>query len=253
MNNWVSNPSFRIPINKSIWKIIDFIFPPTCVGCGEVGEMLCNDCSKQIKKIDQNYQILPKTDSPNTVKSYSTPTLNAIYSYALYSPPISSAIKKFKYRRDIGMSNLLANFLLELYNKNKMDIDMVVPVPLNKNRNKQRGFNQSYFLALPFSLEIRKPLCKQSLRRVRDTNSQVGLNREERSLNLTGAFEADHKLVNGKNILLIDDVTTTGATLEACAQALKSAGAMDIFAFTVALAMQTQFGFSDSEFGSTTA
>lgn len=253
MNYWVSNPSFRIPIYKSIWKIIDFIFPPTCVGCGKVAEMICSECANQIKKIDQKNNRRPKTDCPNAITANDTTTLNAIYSYALYSPPISSAIKKFKYRRDIGMSNLLANFLLELYNKNKMDIDMVVPVPLNINRIKQRGFNQSYFLALPFSLEIKKPLCKQSLRRIKDTNSQVGLNREERSLNLSGAFEADQTQVNGKNILLIDDVTTTGATLEACAQALKSAGAKDIFAITVARAMQTQFGFSDSEFGSNTA
>jgi len=92
---------------------------------------------------------------------------------------------------------------------------------------------------------INKPLKKQSLRRFKDTSSQVGLDRHERLTNVSNAFIADSDEVGGKNILLIDDVSTTGSTLEACASALKIAGAMDIVGLTLARAVHTHNGFSD--------
>jgi competence protein ComFC len=94
-------------------------------------------------------------------------------------------------------------------------------------------------------MKIQKPINKQSLRRVIDTQSQVGLDRHERSNNVSGAFFANSELVRGKNILLIDDVSTTGSTLEACASALKLAGANDIVGLTLARAVHTHNGFSD--------
>lgn len=253
MTFWVEHPSISIPVYKSIWKVIDFIFPPTCVGCGVIGESICQNCLKQVKKIN-----LPPTNSQLRTNTHFSDfshfqSLDALYSFALYTPPISSAIKKLKYKRDVGISNLLAIFLIELYNKVKMDIDMIIPVPLNKKKIKDRGFNQSYFIALPFSFEIQKPVNKQSLCRTKDTRSQVGLNRDERFSNMSDAFTANPSQVRGKKILLIDDVTTTGATLEACAHALKSAGAKDIVALTVAQAVPTHYGFSDSEFDTNTA
>ncbi|HSM23934.1 MAG TPA: ComF family protein [Anaerolineaceae bacterium] len=246
---WVEHPSISIPLYKSFWKIVDFIFPPTCVGCGYIGERMCMNCVKQIKEIELDNQIEQNNfglDPLNeNVRILSDQSLKKLYSFAYYNPPISSAIKKLKYDRDIGISEILANFLFELYNKNKMDIDMVIPVPLNKKRIKERGFNQSLLIAIPFSLMIKKQINKQALRRSKETQSQVGLNRHERFLNVSDAFTAEPTEVEGKNILLLDDVTTTGATLEACAIALKSAGANDIVALTVARAIPTQNGFSD--------
>jgi ComF family protein len=253
MFNWVTRPSIGIPIYQSLWKFIDFVFPPTCVGCGKFGEMICADCVDHIKIIESISGNGQLSQIQNSLDVNNFQNLDNLFSFAYYTPPISSAIKKLKYKRDIGISNLLAKFLVELYNKNKMDIDMVIPVPLNKNKIKERGFNQSYFLALPFSMTIQKPINKQSLRRFKDTPSQVGLNRQERFSNVSDAFRADPSLVQDKNILLIDDVATTGATMEACASALKSAGAKDIVGLTVARAIPTNYGFSDSEFDTNSA
>jgi len=253
MTQWVIHPSIGIPLYKSLWKIIDFVFPPTCVGCGKIGEMICSDCFDQIKKIETINATLQPSQYLNLSDFTNFKSLNAVFSFAYYTPPISLAIKKLKYKRDIGISNLLAKFLVELYNKNKMDIDMVIPVPLNKNKIKERGYNQSFFLALPFSMTIQKPINKQSLSRLKDTKSQVGLNRQERFSNVSDAFYADPAQIDGKNICLVDDVATTGATMEACASALKSAGAKDIVGLTVARALPTSYGFSDYEFGSNSA
>lgn len=253
MIQWVTHPSIGIPLYHSLWKIIDFVFPPTCAGCGKIGEMMCSDCINQIKKIESFIENIQPSNSLNLSEFTNLRYLNDIYSFAYYTPPISLAIKKLKYKRDIGISNLLAKFLVELYNKNKMDIDMVIPVPLNKNKIKERGYNQSFFLALPFSMTIQRPINKQSLRRLKDTKSQVGLNRHERFSNVSDAFCADPAHIDGKNICLIDDVATTGATMEACASALKSAGAKDIFGLTVARALPTSYGFSDCEFGTNSA
>ena len=122
---------------------------------------------------------------------------------------------------------------------------MVIPVPLSQKRLHERGYNQSFLLALPFSMMINKPINKQSLRRFKETRSQVGLDRHERFNNVSEAFLADSTVVRGKNIILIDDVSTTGSTLEACASALKIAGARDIVALTLARAVHTHNGFSD--------
>lgn len=250
MTFWVEHPSISIPLYKSFWKIVDFIFPPICVGCGLIGERMCPQCINEIKRFDLIEENQLMNGDLGTMlesdRSLSDQHLDNFFSFAHYNPPISSAIKKLKYNRDIGIAEILANFLFELYNKNKMDIDMIIPVPLNKKRIKERGFNQSLLIAIPFSLMISKQINKQALRRSKETQSQVGLNRHERFLNVTDAFTANRSEVEGKNILLLDDVTTTGATLEACAKALKSAGANDIVALTVARAIQTQNGFSDN-------
>ena len=130
---------------------------------------------------------------------------------------------------------------------------MVIPVPLSQKRQHDRGYNQSFLLALPFSMIINKPLSKQSLHRFKDTKSQVGLDRHERFYNVSEAFTAETSEVNGKNIVLIDDVSTTGSTLEACSSALKIAGAQDIVCLTLARAVHTHKGFSDQLNDATTA
>ena len=248
---WVDCPSFRLPLYKSFWKFIDFIFPPHCAGCDLLGDRFCTSCSDRVRIIDKNLcqkcgePIINNSLHDSMICDQQLRDLIMIRAYALYEPPISYAIQKLKYDRDMGIAEVLANFLVELYNNNKMEIDMVIPVPLSPRRLKERGYNQADLLARPFSMIINKPLIKQSLRRSRDTRSQVGLDRQERSSNVAEAFVANPNLVQGKNIVLIDDVSTTGATLEACAAALKSVGANDIVGLSLARAVQTHRGFSD--------
>ena len=115
------------------------------------------------------------------------------------------------------------------------DVNLVMPVPLFKKRLKKRGYNQSELLARAFCKAANLPLDTVSLTRVRDTQSQTHLGREKRLENMTDAFAVNNsQAVKGKTILLIDDVATTGATLEGCAQTLRRAGAKRVMAFTFA-------------------
>ena len=114
-------------------------------------------------------------------------------------------------------------------------VNLVIPVPLFPARLKKRGYNQSKLLARAFCQKTGLTLDTQSLVRVRDTGSQTKLGRPERVKNMSGAFAVKNPAaVKGKTVLLIDDVATTGSTLEACAQALRMAGAKRVLAFTFA-------------------
>ncbi len=111
-----------------------------------------------------------------------------------------------------------------------------MPVPLSADHAWERGYNQSTLLARPFALHLRIPLRPCALRRTRITQAQVGLNAQERRENVSRAFMADPRDVAGKSILIVDDVTTTGATMQACAQALRDAGARYVYGLTLARA-----------------
>jgi len=115
--------------------------------------------------------------------------------------------------------------------------DIVIPIPLGKNRLKERGYNQANLLARPIAQKLNRPLTSHALIRFRETGSQVGLNVMERKNNVRNAFQGEPSLVEGKKILLIDDVATTGATLSESANALKLAGAEFVIAITLARAV----------------
>ena len=236
--------------NRFLWNMIDLIFPPHCSGCDILGYRWCKDCESSVKKLSPPFCL--KCGSPekytNIAKDHCLDLLQSIdliRSYTIYEPPISNAIKRLKYQNDIGIAQILAIYLVELYNELNLETDYVIPVPLGKNRYKERGYNQASLIAKPFSLVIGRPMKTQALFRNKETKSQVGLSREERSANVSGAFTVDNSNLIGKNIVLIDDVTTTGSTLEACARELKNKGANTIVGLTIARAVKTKNGFSD--------
>src|SRR5690606_28855499 len=114
--------------------------------------------------------------------------------------------------------------------------DMLVPVPLHTTRLKERGYNQSQLLCAALAAYLECPSVPEALYRIRDTGFQVGLNKQQRLTNVADAFRADPKHVKNHTILLVDDVFTTGATLEASAQALLNAGAHAVYGLTVSAA-----------------
>ena len=165
------------------------------------------------------------------------PAYTALRSWGVYGGPLRKAILRLKYGRDIGMGEVLSKHLIELYNGLQWSIDLVVPVPLGIARWKQRGYNQAGLLALPLAYAMGIPYQSAALRRTRETSSQVRLGAQERHKNVKDAFRASPRLVSGKRILVIDDVTTTGSTITACAQALTMAGASAVFGMTLARAI----------------
>jgi len=164
------------------------------------------------------------------------PSLHALRSWAYFGGSLREAIHRLKYKRDMALGEALSRPMIACLDSLGWPVDMVIPVPLGVARFKERGYNQATLLALPIALWKGLPFRPYALSRVRETRSQVDLNVVERKINVTGAFLARREWVVHRNILLVDDVATTGSTLEACAAALLHAGADRVFGLTLARA-----------------
>jgi ComF family protein len=154
----------------------------------------------------------------------------------VFEDPIQSALHRLKYRNDIALGEALSRPLISWINTFQWNIDLVAPVPLSKERLRQRGYNQTSYIARPIALGLKILYQPQSISRIKDTPTQVGLSKGERKANVSDAFSANTRLVGGKSVLVIDDVATTGATVDACAQALFMAGACAVYCVTAARA-----------------
>jgi ComF family protein len=155
---------------------------------------------------------------------------------------LKEGFHKLKYRGDIGLGESLSRPLVKLYRNLGWEVDLTTPIPISRERLARRGYNQSALIALPFALAAGISYRPGSLVRNRETPSQVGLSAEVRRQNLKGAFLSSSKAVQGKKILVIDDVTTTGATLEEAAKTLVEAGAAAVYCLTVARAIRASPG-----------
>jgi ComF family protein len=156
---------------------------------------------------------------------------------ARYAGPLREAIHAFKYARRRPLARPLADLLLECCpDPPASDVAAIVPVPLAAERERDRGFNQATLLAERVGSVWRLPVRARWLRRVRSTQPQSDLGAVERRANVDGAFVATSRVM-GRHVLLLDDVVTTGATITACATALRAAGARVVGALAVARAV----------------
>jgi competence protein ComFC len=231
----------RYWLYHAFWIGIDWLYPPICAGCGKSGTRWCRTCQTQVFKLQD--QICPRCGSyePHGVlcvdcQGNSLP-YEACLSWGLYSGPLREAIHRLKYQNDVGLAEALANHLIEVFLVTGWKIDFITAVPLGLKRRNQRGYNQSSLLALPLALAANVPFKPRAIARARETTSQVGLSAPLRKENVRGAFVARPSLVSNKAVLIIDDVTTTGATLNSCAQALLDGGAKQVYCLTLAKSM----------------
>jgi len=158
-------------------------------------------------------------------------------SFGPFDGVLRGLLHLFKYNRVGPLARPLAQLLGVVLHEDPTlgAADIVLPVPLHPRRERARGYNQALLLARELARSLELPLDSSLLIRTRDTPSQTGLTPRQRRLNVRGAFAVTPRSrVKGKRILLIDDVATTGATLDACARALKRAGAARVEAVTVA-------------------
>jgi ComF family protein len=160
----------------------------------------------------------------------------AIRSWAVYDGSIREAIHQLKYHRNVGLGNVFSYPLIKVLRNQTWDIHIIAPVPLGVARLKERGYNQASLLARPLAYQQESDYIPGILFRTRETKSQVELGYDERIANVAGAFEAKRHLVLNKNILVVDDVTTSGSTLDSCADALLDAGAKKVYGLTLARA-----------------
>ena len=153
---------------------------------------------------------------------------------AAYEGPLEKAVHRFKYEGWRCLAPMLAGLLGDRLAVEAWPTGLVLAVPLHGRRLRQRGYNQSELLARELRAHLRLPAAPSCLFRVRDTPPQVGLDRLRRQANVAGAFAWKGPPLSGEPVLLVDDVTTTGATLEACARALRAAGSGAVHGLTVA-------------------
>jgi competence protein ComFC len=132
------------------------------------------------------------------------------------------------------LGEILARPMISLFHEMQWQVDMVVPVPGSLVRKKKRGYNQASLLAFPIALSNGLAYRPNALIKVRDTRTQVGLSPSERRQNVEKAFLGRKEIVAGKRVLVVDDVTTSGATMEACAAALLDQGASQVYGLTLA-------------------
>ncbi|GAB4406846.1 MAG: ComF family protein [Anaerolineales bacterium] len=212
---------------RTLDSLLDWIFPPKCGGCGRVGHHLCPQCLAQIAYIGTDPRAV------FSANAWSATALRGVRSVAWFEEPLRTAIHNFKYNGQRVLAGPLASLLVHDWERLHHPVDAVIGVPLHPRRQKERGYNQSHLLATEFSRATDIPAANKALRRVRPTLPQVTLTAAERWQNVQGAFQGEPSALAGKSVLLIDDVCTTGATLEACARAALDAGARAVWAMTL--------------------
>lgn len=226
-------------------RLLNLLFPVRCAGCGRVGELLCPACQAQVQPVPPPVCIRcgRPLAVPGRCESCSAGQfhVSAIRAAAVYADPLSQVIHRFKYEGRPELHEPLGQLLAGYWRDRSATADLVAAVPLHENRLRARGFNQSDLLAAVLCREVHLPLLRPDvLRRERDTQQQMLLGPAERRTNVQDAFRWTGPPLAGSKVLLIDDVATTGSTLEACAEALLAAGASKVWALTVARALGSQ-------------
>lgn len=205
--------------------ILNLFFPPYCASCGKLGSFLCPQCKRKlIKSTEIIHPFFRKSES----------YLSGIISAGHFKDPIlKEAIHKYKYEGVFALVPIFSKMIAGRIKKEGLHFDIIMFVPTTKKRGSKRGYNQSELLAKELAKHFKKPLI-HSLSKIKDTKTQVGLTKKEREKNLKSAFAYKGPSLKDKSILLIDDVATTGSTLNECARVLRKKGARDIWGAVIA-------------------
>jgi len=199
--------------------ISDLLWPLSCMGCRCPGVRICRTC------LDS----LPPTPPPDHIGD-----VPLVMAGTMQNPLLERAVWYLKYRNAQDLADPLGDLMAAAIGRAGIHADIVVPIPLHPSRLRRRGYNQAALLAMRIGAVSGLP-CMDALTRIKKTASQVQTRaRQKRIVNMTNAFTADRSVVEGTDVLLVDDVATTGATLEAAVVALRDAGASNIKAAVIA-------------------
>ena len=228
------------PVIKLKRIALDLLFPRWCINCGREGEYICRDCSKLLSVLKP--PICPKCGRPQDNKQICRDCINkrtdidGIRSPFIFEGVIRQAVHKLKYDNIRALAEPLAVFLYNYLINNPITAEVLVPVPLHQKRLRERGYNQSGLLTKELSKLSGLPVMGNCLVRYRHTPPQArSASINERRENVTDAFMCIDNSMQDKRVLLIDDVATSGTTLNTCAGKIKSAGAISVWGLTVAL------------------
>jgi len=232
--------------------LLDLLYPPRCAVCRCIVKingprLLCPDCAGGFVPIGIDGPSCVKCGAPTGVSSRVCPScnkkthiLNSNYALFLYEGREREIIMNLKYYFGPPLMEFIQKIMTEAFDKTKLvEADYIIPVPIHRKKEKNRGFNQSYLLALCLSEITGVPILKDVLLRVKNTQAQSGLGFHERLLNIKDAFDVPQKapfdeksIIQSKVIILVDDIYTTGSTMNECASVLLKNGAKSVNGFT---------------------
>ena len=193
---------------------------------------MCMDNLKRLPSEILNIEFNKKFAETNYVTAYWAP-------YMFFpGTGIQNIVHQFKYKNKFRVAQEMGRVSGNLFKSEGVSFDAgyIIPVPLFRTKRVQRGYNQSEYIAKGLNEILGIPVLRSALKRIRNTRTQTGLDIDERKQNMEGAFTVKNiEAISGKNIILVDDVVTTGATINECAKTLKEAGAGDVFVISFAL------------------
>jgi len=229
---------------ESIWRqvsdlsdsLVNFLLPPVCAGCGKVGALVCSECRGQVQWVRE--PICLSCGKPGDVlvglcnNCYRhPPSTRQIRAATLHVNPVRRILHLMKYQGYFALADPLATIMFQAWPRWQTQIDIVIPVPLHTERKRKRGYNQAELLVKSMGKKTNWDIVPEALIRRKRTTPQVGLTINQRQRNVRGAFTADESIVSEKRILLVDDVCTTGATIDSAATELLEAGAFSVDAY----------------------
>lgn len=220
-------------------NLINKMFPPKCLFCNTVGDIFCDNCISNCNILPTQFCVVCDRQSEDgfTHKSCIKTGGEPLCSVSVYEYEglVRECIRKSKYsqREFMALKKLSFEAVSVAYDWGLDFADFrLVPIPVSKGREKQRGFNQVDVISKAVSMKFKVPIDISILSRIRDTKAQHGVGREQRFLNVKGAFEAN-KNVSGYKILLVDDICTTGATFLEASKVLYKSGALEVWCFSL--------------------
>ncbi len=224
------------------WKelILEQFFPVTCPFCGKVISFrlsCCESCGASLIFLENVCERCRKKDC--VCERFTV--LERVYAPFGYDGAVKHAIQSFKFGNHPEYAKVLAGYIMKYFGTNQLGelYDCIVPVPMDRAHKRERGYNQAEELAAALGSFCDLPVLNDALRKVRKTAPQHLLSYEKRVKNLKGAYECGEASVEGKRVLLCDDVYTTGTTLETCAVILKEHGASSVSGIAVASVQHT--------------
>ena len=251
--------SLRPSITERFDWLVDWLYPPRCRACaqtfhGRDAEYFCAGCWDKIRLVGHPMCSICGRPFPDGsgddhacgVCLARPPHFVRAWSWACYpreeaeEHPLRQAVQKFKYGRKVSLGKPLGRLMARGCGKflSECDADVIIPVPLHPKRLRWRGFNQALLLARQMSKAYGIAADPFTLQRIKETPPQTQLNEEERRRNVRGAFAlAAGRPLDGKKVLLVDDVYTSGATVNECSRALKRSGVAQVFVVTLARAV----------------
>jgi len=214
-----------------VQRLLDVLLPPSCPGCGREGDIICTVCRKALTR-----RLKEPAGVPLGLPGKQPAGIVQLEWCAAYNGPARACLHALKYDGERRLVEPLAQIMAERWARAGVGGDLLVPVPVHAARKGQRGFDQAELLARGVGLRLDLPVVA-AVRRASKTTAQHALGRRARAANVGHAFAADPRFtaaVRGRWAILIDDLTTTGATLTGCAAVLYDAGAAAVSALALA-------------------